>query len=98
MAYYLVAQIDIVDRETYAKYGEGFMDIFSKFEGTMLAVDEEPKLLEGQWPYTRTVLISFPSEDAAMAWYHDPAYQEIAKHRFASSSANTVMIKGLDES
>lgn len=96
MTHYLIAQIDIVDRETYAKYEAGFMEIFAKYNGTMLAVDEAPKLLEGSWPYTRTVLISFPSESQALDWYQSDEYQALAQHRFASSSANVVTIKGLE--
>lgn len=96
MTHYIIAQIDIVDRETYAKYEAGFMEIFAKYDGTALAVDEDPKLLEGSWPHTRTVLISFPSEGQALDWYQSEEYQALAQHRFASSSANISVIKGLD--
>ena len=95
MSFYLVAQIDIVDREGYATYEAGFVEIFSRYQGTVLAVDEQPKLLEGSWPFTRTVLISFPSEDDAMAWYQSDEYQSLAQHRFSSSSANIVGLQGL---
>lgn len=97
MSHYLIAQIDIADRETYGQYEAGFVDIFSRFGGTLLAVDEAPKLLEGTWPYTRTVLISFPSADEAMAWYQSEEYQALAQHRYASSSANITMIQGLPD-
>jgi len=96
MTHYIIAQINILDRETYAKYEEGFMEVFAKYNGSLLAVDEEPKLLEGGWPYTRTVLISFPSEAHALAWYQSDEYQALAQHRFASSSANISIIKGLE--
>jgi len=96
VTHYIIAQIDIVDRETYAKYEAGFMEIFAKYDGTALAVDEDPKLLEGSWPHTRTVLISFPSEGQALDWYQSEEYQALAQHRFASSSANISVIKGLD--
>ncbi len=95
MSYYMIAQIDIVDREGYQNYEAGFVEIFSRFEGTMLAVNEQPKLLEGSWPYTRTVLISFPSEEDAMAWYQSDDYQALAQHRFNSSSANIIGVTGL---
>ena len=94
MSYYLIAQIDIVDRDGYQAYEAGFMEIFSRYKGTALGVDEQPKLLEGTWPYTRTVLISFPSEEDAMAWYQSDEYQALAQHRFNSSSANIVGIQG----
>ena len=95
MSHYLIATLNIVDRETYSQYEAGFMDVFSQHKGKMLAVDEKPHLLEGSWTYTRTVLIEFPTEDDAMAWYRSDDYQQIAKHRFASSDGNVVLIQGL---
>ena len=96
MAHYIIAQINIDDRETYANYEEGFMEIFAKYDGSLLAVDEDPRLLEGSWPYTRTVLISFPGEAQALDWYQSDEYQALARYRFASSSANISIIKGLE--
>ncbi len=95
MAKYLIAQINIHDRAEYAKYEVGFSEIFSKYKGKMLAVDEAPESLEGQWAYTRTVLIEFPTDEDAMAWYKSPEYQKLAEHRFAASEANLVKISGL---
>jgi len=94
MTHYLIARIDINDREEYSKYETGFMEIFSQYDGKMLSVDEAPKLIEGEWPVTRTVLVEFPSEESAMAWYQSDAYQALAQHRFASSEGNIVLIKG----
>lgn len=95
MSHYLIAKIDIVDREEYGLYEAGFMEIFAKHNGQVLAVDENVKLLEGEWPATRTVLIEFPSEEDAMAWYCSDEYQQLAKHRFASSDGNVILIKGV---
>lgn len=95
MTHYLIARIDINDREEYSKYQAGFMEIFSLYDGKMLSVDEAPKLIEGEWPVSRTVLIEFPSKESAMAWYESEAYQALAQHRFASSDGNIVLLKGL---
>lgn len=95
MSHYLIAQIDILDREGYSAYEAGFFEVFAKFSGKLLSVDEEPHLLEGSWTYTRTVLVEFPDKEAALAWYQSDEYQTLAKHRFASSTANIAMIKGL---
>ena len=97
MTHYLIAQINILDRETYTKYEAGFMQVFAKYDGSLLAVDEESKRLEGSWPYTRTVLISFPTAAQALAWYQSDDYQALAQHRFASSTANVCLIKGLEQ-
>lgn len=95
MAHYLIATITIVDRETYGRYEAGFMEIFQQYSGKVLAVDENPHLLEGEWTVTRTVLIEFPDAEQAMAWYESEDYQALARHRYAASEANIVMIKGL---
>lgn len=96
MSHYLIAQLEITDREEYGNYESGFMDIFMKYEGKLLSVDEEPQLLEGSWPYTRTVLIEFPSKEAALDWFTSDEYQTLAKHRHNASSGNITMIKGLE--
>ncbi len=93
MPFYVVAQLNIHDRTRYARYESGFMEIFSKYGGSVLSVDEAAKVLEGEWNYMRTVLLEFPSEERAMAWYHSPEYQSLAQHRFAASDANIVLIK-----
>ena len=47
MPFYVVAQLNIHDRTRYARYESGFMEIFSKYGGSVLSVDEAAKVLEG---------------------------------------------------
>jgi uncharacterized protein (DUF1330 family) len=94
MTVYVIAQITIHDRSGYTRYEEGFMAVFEKFDGTMLSIDEEPMVLEGEFTATRSVLITFPSKAQAMAWMTSPDYQAIAKHRLAASIANSILVKG----
>ena len=96
MSVYLIAQIEIHDRNEYNQYEAGFLEIFSKYKGEILAVEEDPNLLEGEWPYTRTVLIRFPDEDETMRWYKSDEYQMLAQHRFKSSRANLILAKGFE--
>ena len=95
MTCYIVALINIHDREQYALYEAGFMEVFQKYQGTMLSVDEAPELVEGEWSWTRSVLISFPSKADAKAWYQSSEYQSIAQHRFAGSRSNIVFLNGM---
>lgn len=94
MSVYLIAQLNIRDHAKYAEYVAGFMDIFAKYDGKLLAVDESPEPLEGEWNYTRTVLLEFPSEAVAKSWYCSDDYQKLAQHRLAASDGNLVLIKG----
>ncbi len=91
---YLVAQIRIDDRETYRKYEAGFGEIFQKHKGEGIGFTESPDVIEGEWPYTRTVLLRFPSKGEFHAWYDSNEYQELVKNRWASSEANIIVMRG----
>ena len=94
MSVYLIGNIEIEDRARYQQYEAGFLEIFQRHAGKLLAVDEEQIVLEGDWPATRTVVIEFPDEAAARAWYDSDAYQTLAKHRWASSRADLALVRG----
>ena len=94
--HYLIAQIEITDRDTYAKYEAGFMEIFQRYKGKILSVDENIGVLEGDWPFTRTVLFEFPSREDALNWYNSEEYQLLAKHRFSASESNIIIVSGVD--
>lgn len=95
MTVYVVALLNITDREGYERYAQGFMEIFDQYGGQLLAVDESPTVIEGDWPHTRTVLASFPSAEALDSWYRSSEYQALAQHRFNAATARLVMLRGL---
>ena len=94
MSVYAVALIDIQDREQYGKYERGFLPIFEKFGGKLLAVEEEPVVREGSWPAQRTVLFEFASQEAFDHWYDSAEYQELVKLRLGSSQGNIAVLRG----
>lgn len=96
MTCYFVAQISIHDQNEYEKYLEKVDDIFSKFKGEYLAVDEAPKILEGNWNYTKSVLIKFNSKQDFEEWYYSKDYQSILKYRLKASVCDTILIHGLE--
>ena len=95
MSVYIIARFNIHDRSEYDKYSAGFLEVFEKFDGKMLSVDEDPMVLAGAWDDTRSVIIEFPSKESALAWLTSDDYQAIAKHRNAGSKANSVLVEGL---
>jgi uncharacterized protein (DUF1330 family) len=94
MTVYFIALVDIADRQEFSVYEQGFMEVFSRYGGRVLAVDDNPAVLEGAWPHTRTVLMSFPSAEELERWYRSDEYQSIAQHRYDASSADIAVIKG----
>jgi uncharacterized protein (DUF1330 family) len=96
MTHYFVAQIKINDPNEYEKYLDRFDDIFSHYKGAYLAIDESPTLLEGEWNYTKSVLIKFNSKQDFEDWYYSKDYQSILKHRLKASKCDTILIEGVD--
>lgn len=96
MAVYIVSRLTIHDRDEYDQYESGFAEVFEKYDGKMLSVDEEPLVLAGKWEATRSVIIEFPSKKSALTWLMSEEYQHISKHREAGSIANSILVKGFD--
>lgn len=96
MNHYFVAQIRINDHEVYEKYLENFEEIFSKFNGKYLAIDESPAIIEGNWDYTKSVLIQFNSKEEFEDWYYSEAYQKILKYRLRAANCDTILLEGVE--
>ena len=95
MPVYLVNNMTIHDRGEYDVYLRAFMAVFRNFDGQVLVAHEAPSPLEGTWPYDRTILLSFPTREAALRWYVSPEYQAIVVHRFNGTTSNVVILDGL---
>jgi uncharacterized protein (DUF1330 family) len=96
MSSYFVALVNIRDAAGYERYLEGFMPVFERYDGEVLAADDEPEVLEGEWPAARTVIIRFPSDEALRRWYHSPEYQQVAELRRTAAEGQIAMVHGLD--
>jgi len=94
MSYYFVASIRINDKREYQNYLDRAGEIFARYKGTYLAVDNQSEVLEGEWNYQRAVLIRFESRDDFQDWYHSMDYQEILKFRLKAADCDTVLVKG----
>jgi uncharacterized protein (DUF1330 family) len=86
--------MSIFNRIMFGRYLEEQAKISSGFLGTVLSADEDPSIIEGDWPFDRTVLISFPDETTAMKWYHSDEYQRIAILRRCAAESNIIMLRG----
>ena len=96
MSAYMVAQIKVDDPEEYKHYIVGFLPIFEKYGGELLATSKsETEIIEGEWVHPRTVIMKFPSLEDARNWHHDPEYQALAEHRWRSAQTNLVLVEGV---
>jgi uncharacterized protein (DUF1330 family) len=95
MSVYAIAQLKITDRAAYERYQAKFIGLIKRFQGRVLAADERPQIIEGEWDRDKLVLLSFPDERAFHEWAESPEYVEIAKDRKAGSEAVVLLVKGI---
>ncbi len=79
MTVYAIAQLTITDRAAYNRYQSRFMSVMSRYKGRVLAADEHPQVVEGQWDAEKLVLLSFPDEAAFREWADSPDYRKSPK-------------------
>ena len=94
MPAYVIALEDINDREEFNKYRAGVGDLLKKYQGETIVSNEDFEVIEGDWPYTKTVVIRFPSIKQAKRWYESPEYQKIVQHRFKAAKTDLILIDG----
>jgi uncharacterized protein (DUF1330 family) len=96
MTVYALAQLRIHDAERYGRYMSRFMPVLEKYNGKLLAADETPRVLEGQWwDRNKVVLMEFADSAAFRAWAASPEYTEIAEDRKSGADAVVLLIKGV---
>ena len=91
---YMIAQIQIEDQEKYfSEYGTA---VFPNVMGTgakVLVATPSVETLEGDWVGNWTVVIEFPSEDAALKdCYNSEAYGDVRKLRMATTSVGNLVV------
>jgi uncharacterized protein (DUF1330 family) len=91
---YMIAQIQIEDQEKYfSEYGTAVFPIVMGTGAKVLVATPSVETLEGDWVGNWTVVIEFPSEDAALKeCYNSEAYVEVRKLRMATTSVGNLVV------
>ena len=92
---YWIAHVDVDDMDVYKNYIAAIQGSFAKFGARYLVRGSPPSHTEGT-NRPRTVVIEFPSLEAARACYESAGYQEAKQHRLKSASADLLVIEGYD--
>jgi uncharacterized protein (DUF1330 family) len=93
-AYLIFTRDKTLDEHELANYSKEVPATFAGHEFKILARYGAHEDLEGA-PTEGTVILEFPSTDAAKAWYDGPAYRKVREHRFKGSTYRVVLIKGV---
>jgi uncharacterized protein (DUF1330 family) len=87
---YAIAALKFTDRDAYSRYQAAFMDVFRRHAGTVLAADEAPRVVEGEWDRDEVVVMAFSDEQVFREWAESPDYQRISEDRH--TGADTVVL------
>jgi uncharacterized protein (DUF1330 family) len=89
---YWIAHMDLVDPEGYKAYVAANAAAFSKYGARFLVRGGRQEVMEGT-QRARTVVLEFPSYDAAHACYRSPEYQAAAALRRGKAEVDLLIIE-----
>jgi uncharacterized protein (DUF1330 family) len=92
---YWVAQMDIHDSAAYDRYKAKNGVAFAEFGGRFVVRGGQQAIIEGAGR-ARTVLIEFPSYQAALDCYHSESYKVAMAERAGASTGDLVIVEGYD--
>ena len=95
MPAYVLVQINITNGEPYKDYLNQVTPIVKKYNGEYVVRGGKSEVMLGNWNYTRTVVIKFPSYDIAMEWYKSAEYAPVKKIREENSDGNLIIVEGV---
>jgi len=92
---YWIAHVDVSDPEGYKGYTSANQVAFGKYGGRYLVRGGTRELVEGK-ARARTVVLEFPSYQAARDCYRSPEYRAAAALRQGKAEADLLIIEGYD--
>jgi len=92
---YWIVHIDVTDPEGYKPYQGAASAAFSRFGARYLIQGGRYEITEGQ-ARSRTVVVEFPSYDAALACYRSPEYRQAIDLRAGKADFDMVIIEAYD--
>ena len=92
---YWIGHVTVEDLYAYAKYRTANGPAFAKYNGRFLVRGGAQEVREGQ-QRPRSVVIEFPSLEAAKACYESPEYQAAKALRDPVSDIDLVIVEGFD--
>ena len=91
MSAYMIANYDVKDEDAHLRYIQAADPLLVKHGGEIIVADVAAQTIEGNGG-TVGVVVKFPSQEAALAFYNDPDYQAVKPIRLASTKNATVVL------
>ena len=93
---YVCVDVTIKDPATYERYKTLAPPSIKKYGGRYLTRGGKTECVEGAWNPKRFVILEFPSEERAKAWWSSPEYAEAKALRHAAAESKMLFVEGLE--
>jgi len=96
MAAYVIYQAEVLDVEGYEQYRVQVAPSLARAGGRYLVRGGDVEVLEGNSPPGRTVVVEFPTMQAALDWYRSEEYTAVRSLREGAARASLYVVNGVD--
>lgn len=94
MPAYLIADVEVHDRDIYAEYGRQVLPLIQQYGGRFIVRGGAHEVLEGEWKPKRIVVIEFPDMATLKTWYNTPEYAKLIALRQGASRGSLIAVEG----
>lgn len=95
MAAYVLVQVTVHDPDNFVEYLDKVHDVVESFGGEYLASGPDYEVLEGDWALDASLVLKFPSVEAAKRWHSSEEYKPLLAMRQKYASSNLIVIDGV---
>ncbi|PCR90299.1 DUF1330 domain-containing protein [Natrinema ejinorense] len=90
---YVIAVDGITDRDRYMnEYFSVAAETTAAHDGEALVISFDPTVLDGEWDHELTIVLEFPSVQAAREWYADDALQNVRQIRHETTAYSNKIV------
>ena len=92
---YIIASVTVTQPEQYEEYRKWSTEAMRVHGAEMCVRGGQVEVLEGDWNPGRTVILKFPSFEAAKAFHDSPEYHKARQAREGAAIMRLVVVEGV---
>ncbi|MCC6534147.1 MAG: DUF1330 domain-containing protein [Burkholderiales bacterium] len=95
MPAYVIAEVEVIDRDAYEDYRGRVPATLAAYGGRFIVRGGTSETLEGAWSPQRVVVIEFPDRASAKAWWASEQYAGAKALRQRSARTELIVVDGV---
>jgi len=92
---YIIASVTVTNPEQYEEYRKWSSAAIQAHQAEVCVRGGKVEVLEGDWNPGRTVILKFPSFEAANAFHSSPEYSKARSAREGAAIMRMVVVEGI---